>query len=63
MIELAWSSSPKNILLVYIIIIQSGQARVEFIAPNFLLVYIILIQSGEGRVEFIVKNFFSLYLL
>ena len=51
----------QNFLLVYIVIIQSGEPGVEFIAQNFLLVSIILIQSGEPRVEFVAQNFLLVY--
>ena len=42
----------QNFLLVYIIIIQSGQARVEFMAQFFLIVYVYIdLQIPGFRVE------------
>ena len=53
----------QNFLQVYIIIIQSGEARVEFMAQFFLIVYIYIdLQIHGFRVELFAPNFLLVYM-
>ena len=54
----------QNFLLVFIIIIQSGEARVEFMAQFFLIVYIYIDLQIHGlRVELFAQIFLLVYML